>query len=215
VNPGPHAAFSQTYSFLVLLEPDGTIIEANRAALDAAGGDASKVVGRKFWEPWWSRLPDEVAVLQSVIAKVAKGELVRDECYFCLPDESRRLGDRTLSPVLDDHGKVVMIMATGVDITERKQTEAAVASAVRQQKALFHLADELHRAGSMEQVYNAALNAILDALQCNRASVLLADETGTMRFQRWRGLSKEYRAAVDGHSAWRSDERNPQPVVGA
>src|SRR5208283_3214609 len=31
------AAFSQTYSFLILLSPDGTIIEVNRAALEASG----------------------------------------------------------------------------------------------------------------------------------------------------------------------------------
>ncbi len=33
-----------------------------------------------------------------------------------------------------------------------------------------------------------------------------------MRFQSWRGLSNEYRAAVDGHSAWKKDDPNPQPV---
>src|SRR5579862_2741193 len=93
------AAFSQSYSFLVLLQSDGTIIEANRAALDAAGGDASKVVGRKFWEPWWSPLSDEVASLKKIITKVAGGQSVRGECYFCLPDGTRRAGDRTLNPV--------------------------------------------------------------------------------------------------------------------
>src|SRR5579871_6864965 len=82
----------------------------------------------------------------------------------------------------------------------------------KMQKALFHLADELHRAASMEDVYNVALNAILDALQCNRASILLCDDAGVMHFKSWRGLSNDYRAATDGHSAWRPDERNPQPV---
>jgi len=55
-----------------------------------------------------------------------------------------------------------MIVATGLDITERKQTEMAVATSARQQKALFHLADELHRAKVIDDVYSAALNAILD-----------------------------------------------------
>jgi len=92
-------------------------------------------------------------------------------------------------------------------VTERKQIELAMASGARQQKALFHLADEPHRANSMDKVYSAALNAILDALQCNRASILLCDEAGIMRFRSWRGLSNEYRAAVNGHSAWRPGER--------
>ncbi len=206
------AAFSQSYSFLVLLEPDGTVIEANRAALDAAGKDASQVIGRKAWDLWWPPLPYELAALKSAIEKAAKGESVREECDFCLPDGSRRVGDRTLSPVFDQHGKVGMIVATGLDITDRKQTEMALAGAARQQKALFDLADELHRAGSMEEVFNAALNAILNALQCNRASILLCDEAGVMRFRSWRGLSREYRKAVDGHSAWKPGEKNPLPV---
>jgi PAS domain S-box-containing protein len=113
------AAFGQSYAYLVLLEPDGTIIEVNRAALDAAGAtDASQLIGRKFWEPWWSPLPEEVATLQKVIAKVAAGQSVRDQCYFCLPDGTRRVGDRTLSPVFDEHGNVTMIVATGLDMTE-------------------------------------------------------------------------------------------------
>jgi PAS domain S-box-containing protein len=208
------AAFSQSYSFLSLLEPNGTIIEINRAALEAAGvSDASQVVGRKLWEAsWWSSLPDEVEVLKQTISEVATGHSVHAECRFCLPDGTIRVGDRTLSPILDDDGRVVMIVAMGLDITERKQNETAIATAARQQKALFHLADELHRAGSLEDVYNAALNAILDALQCNRASILLCDDAGVMHFKSWRGLSKDYRGATDGHSAWRPNETNPQPI---
>ncbi|HLV87892.1 MAG TPA: PAS domain S-box protein [Candidatus Sulfotelmatobacter sp.] len=207
------AAFSQSYSFLVLLQPDGTILEVNQAALEAAGAtDPSQVIGRKFWEPWWSPLPDEVATLKNLLEKVRAGERIRDECVFCLPDGNRRVGDRTLNPIFDVQGRVAMIVATGLDITDRKQSETAVATRARQQKALFHLADELHRAASMEDVYNAALNAILDALQCNRASILLCDDAGVMHFKSWRGLSNDYRAATDGHSAWRPDDNNPQPV---
>jgi PAS domain S-box-containing protein len=208
------AAFSQSYSFLSLLEPDGTIIEINRAALETAGvSDGSQVVGRKLWEAsWWASLPDEVEALKRTISEVAGGRSVHAECRFCLSDGTIRVGDRTLSPILDDHGRVLMIVAMGLDITERKQNETAIATAARQQKALSHLADELHRAGSLEDVYNAALNAILDALQCNRASILLCDDAGVMRFTSWRGLSNEYRAATEGHSAWRSDEKNPKPV---
>ena len=33
-----------------------------------------------------------------------------------------------------------------------------------------------------------------------------------MRFVAWRGLSPEYRAAVDGHSPWRPGQRDPDPI---
>jgi len=77
---------------------------------------------------------------------------------------------------------------------------------------LFQLTDALQRAGSMGDIYHAALEAILIALRCNRASILLFDKAGVMRFVAWRGLSDSYRQAVDGHSPWKVGERNPDPI---
>jgi PAS domain S-box-containing protein len=125
------AAFGQSYSFLVLLSVDGTILEVNRAALEAAGTGRDQLVGKKFWEPWWSPLPDEVERLQAVIAKAAAGHAVREECYFCLPDGTRRFADRTISPVKDSYGSVVMLVASGLDITEQKELRDKLEERVR------------------------------------------------------------------------------------
>ncbi|MGA7444153.1 MAG: PAS domain S-box protein [Candidatus Sulfotelmatobacter sp.] len=125
------AAFSQTYSFLVLLNPDGTIIEANRAALEAAGLNREEAIGRKFWEPWWSRLPGEVATLKKSVGRAARGELVQEECYFCLADGTLRFAHRTLSPVLYEGGNLVMIVATGLDITEQKELREKLETRVK------------------------------------------------------------------------------------
>ena len=38
------------------------------------------------------------------------------------------------------------------------------------------------------------------------------DEAGVMQFVAWRGLSDGYRAAVDGHSPWKPDDRDPDPI---
>jgi signal transduction histidine kinase len=34
-----------------------------------------------------------------------------------------------------------------------------------------------------------------------------------MKFRAWRGLSEEYRRAVEGHSPWTRDVQNPEPIV--
>lgn len=78
--------------------------------------------------------------------------------------------------------------------------------------ALYELTDRLYRAETPSDVYSAALDAIENALSCDRASILLFDEAGVMRFVAWRGLSDAYRAAVDGHSPWKRGERPPQPI---
>jgi GAF domain-containing protein len=55
--------------------------------------------------------------------------------------------------------------------------------------ALFVLTDRLYRAGSLRDVFDAALDAIVGSLGCERASILLFDDFGVMRFVAWRGLS--------------------------
>jgi PAS domain S-box-containing protein len=114
------AAFGQTYSFLLLLAPDGTIIDANRAALEAAGSEREQLLGHKVWDYWWSSLPDEVEKLKAAVARAGSGQAIREECYFRLPDGTRRFADRTISPVKDSTGSVVMLVASGLDVTEQK-----------------------------------------------------------------------------------------------
>lgn len=95
---------------------------------------------------------------------------------------------------------------------ERDRAEAALARSADEHQALYDFTNRLYRAESLSVVYQAAIDAILRALHCSRASVLRPDETGAMRFVAWRGLSDRYRAAVDGHSPWTAGEMNPQPI---
>src|SRR5690349_10702328 len=110
------AAFTQTYSFLVIISTDGTIVEANRAALEGTGFTRSEVIGRKLWDVWWHSLPQEQVIAKTSIATAAKGLAVREECQYALRDGSVRFADRTLNPVQGAHGEVIMIVASGLDI---------------------------------------------------------------------------------------------------
>jgi PAS domain S-box-containing protein len=71
----------------------------------------------------------------------------------------------------------------------------------------------ISRATSTEDVYSAALDTLAQALNVPRSSILQFDADGVMRFKAWRHLSKTYREAVEGHSPWRPDTPNPQPIV--
>jgi PAS domain S-box-containing protein len=129
------AAFAQTYAFMVFLSPDGTVLNANRAAVEDLGFDRRQLAGRRFWEVWWSRLPEETAVLKSSLSKAAAGESVREECHFCIGDGSVRVADRTLTPVKDADGKVQMIVATGLDTTEAKELRDGLEIKVKERTA--------------------------------------------------------------------------------
>ncbi|MCW5798634.1 MAG: PAS domain S-box protein [Nitrospira sp.] len=104
------------------------------------------------------------------------------------------------------------VVAVGLDITDRKQQEARLLALSHRQQMLYELADAVNRAEPVASLYDTALEAMIRAVSADRASVLLFDQDGVMRFKAWRGLSEEYRKAVEGHSPWSADQRNPPPL---
>ncbi len=79
-------------------------------------------------------------------------------------------------------------------------------------EVLFRLTDSLYQARDISGISDAALDAISAALAVDRASMLLFDEAGVMRFVAWRGISDGYRARVEGHSPWQPGDRDPAPI---
>jgi PAS domain S-box-containing protein len=116
------------------------------------------------------------------------------------------------TPVFDASGKLIGAVNIVVDISERKQAEAASAKRRDELAALYQFADKLCRAQVPNDIFDSALDATTRALGCKRASVLLLDDAGIMRFAAGRGLSDAYRRAVDGHSPWARDSKEPQPL---
>lgn len=79
--------------------------------------------------------------------------------------------------------------------------------------ALLELMDRVAGADTLAEVYQSALNCLQVTLGVERASVLLFDPQGVIRFVAWQGLSDAYRRAVDGHSPWRADEPDAKPIL--
>jgi PAS domain S-box-containing protein len=71
----------------------------------------------------------------------------------------------------------------------------------------------LSRTRDLDDVYSAALDTLAECLGVSRASVLLFDPDDVMRFKAYRGLSSDYRAAVQGHSPWTPDSVDPEPLL--
>jgi PAS domain S-box-containing protein len=153
------------------------------------------------------------------ITRVLNGERVESEREIHYQGIGTRFVHVVDTPERDEHGEVVGWVASILDTTDRKRAEqerqraeAALAASADDQAALYEFTNRLYRAESSKVVYDAALDAILRALHCGRASILRTDEHGVMRFVAWRGLSDTYRTAVDCYSPWEIDEPNPRPV---
>ncbi len=118
------AILNHTFQFIGLMDTHGTLLEANRTALEFSGITESDVMGKPFWEtPWWTHSPELQKKLRSSINKSAKGELVRFEATHPAADGSLRYIDFSLKPVMDESGKIVYLIPEGRDITDRKIIE--------------------------------------------------------------------------------------------
>jgi PAS domain S-box-containing protein len=84
---------------------------------------------------------------------------------------------------------------------------------IRHLQALYQLTAALSRAGALAEVYQAALRGLQHALAIDRASILLIDPDGVMRFKAWQGLSARYRSVTEGHTPWSPDTSHPLPVL--
>jgi PAS domain S-box-containing protein len=188
---------------------DGTVLFVNNASAQALGTSAEKLATINFWE---FIAPGDRDHVRSMLDALSPRNLtIRIENRFTTTAGERWTLWTNRALAFDADGRVVEAQSSGIDITERKSVEEALAKNARRMGALYGLTDRLQRVGSVEQVYETAMDAIVKALGCDRASILLFDEAGVMRFVASRGLSQGYRTAVEGHSPWRADEKDPRP----
>jgi PAS domain S-box-containing protein len=80
-------------------------------------------------------------------------------------------------------------------------------------EVVIRLADAVGAAQSLHDVYEAALEGVRAVTGIERASILLFDDDGVMRFKAWSGLSEAYRSAVEGHTPWSPGDPPPQSVI--
>ena len=112
-------------AFVGVLSTDGTLLEANEPAVQAAGVGRDELIGRPFWDCyWWSFSEETQARLRAAVATAATGERVRYDAEVRVAGDGRIWIDFQLVPMLDEHGRVVELIPSGVDITERKHAEA-------------------------------------------------------------------------------------------
>jgi len=79
--------------------------------------------------------------------------------------------------------------------------------------ALLRLSEQIGQARTPAEMYEAALDCVEGALHVTRASILMFDDDDVMRFKAWRGISDDYRAAVEGHTPWTRGQSVDAPLV--
>lgn len=111
-------------ALVVVLDREGRIVRFNRACEKMTGYTFAEVRGRHVWDLFL--IPEEVEPVKQVFARLCAGSFPQEhENYWVARDGSRRWIAWSNTVLLDDGGSVTHVIGTGIDMTERRQADAA------------------------------------------------------------------------------------------
>ena len=121
------ALFNQSGLFAGIMDLQGYLRQANNLSLEWCGYTKEQVLNRPFWDtPWWRGSEEMKAKIRFAADQAASGSVFREELRYWVADGSERFVDFAMHPIRDQSGAVMFLHPTGIDITERKQAEAAL-----------------------------------------------------------------------------------------
>jgi PAS domain S-box-containing protein len=121
------AIFDKSFQFALILDINGNVLEMNELCYTVHGPLAEGCLGKPFWKAaWWSQFPEVAEKTKLAIQSCQVGKIVHDEVKFIDKDFQIHHGIRIFSPITDENGKLLYISVVGLDISERKQAEAAL-----------------------------------------------------------------------------------------
>ena len=136
------ALFNQSGIFAGIMDLQGYLREVNDLAVDWCGYTREQVLDRPFWTtPWWRGSEEIKARIRSATDQAASGLVFRDELRYWVADGSERIVDFAMHPIRDQSGAVMFLHPTGIDITERKQFEAALHASEEQLRWLASIVE--------------------------------------------------------------------------
>jgi PAS domain S-box-containing protein len=124
-----------------------------------------------------------------------------------------RILDLSAFTVYDEAGHPLYYVGVKRDITDRKRNEEELAARMRELQSMYSLSGALNKSFRLEDIYHVAIDAVISTVRADRAAILLFDPDGVMRFKCSSGLSKEYQSAVEGHTPWRPETPDPEPIA--
>ncbi len=206
------AAFQQlvlerSHDLITATDPLGTIVYASPSWHTVLGWDPETLLGTPAIE--LVHPDDHGRAAAALQVAVAGGEVEGITLRFRSFAGNWIAIEASGSAIRDAEGNVAYLLGTARDVSEREELRHRV----REIDALYRIADAIARTTGLTNLFDEAVDTLLDATDADRASILLYDEAQTMRYVAWRGLSDAYRAATEGHSPWTPDTVDPEPVL--
>ena len=115
------AVFETVLEVLVLMEPDGTIVELNRKQAPWRSTELQQAVGKKIWDaPTLENYPQHKPLMKKAVKQAAAGHLFEQEVRMDRDGVPTAYLDVSVQPVHGPDGKVIYLLFEARDITDLK-----------------------------------------------------------------------------------------------
>jgi len=217
-----HGVIDKSADGIALSDEEGRILEFNEAFEQLTGKKRENVLGKFLWELAYELMPDSTKAVDENFTlrnRIQQALKIGATSYFQFTQEvpfqradgSVLIIQQRIFTIRTDKG--CRLGSISRDITEIKKVEEYLTQQNKQLNSLYQITSALSQINAVEDIYAIALDSLCSTLDIKRVSILLFDRDGVMRFKAWRGLSDRYRRAAEGHSPWKPDAVDPQPVL--
>jgi PAS domain S-box-containing protein len=118
------AVFDTVLEVLVLMEPDGTIVEMNRKDAPWRATNRREAVGRKIWDaPTLRMYPQHISLMKGAVKQAAAGKLFEQEVRMERDGVPTAYLDVSVQPVHGVDAKVIYLLFEARDITDLKAAQ--------------------------------------------------------------------------------------------
>ncbi|RCJ19955.1 ATPase [Nostoc sp. ATCC 43529] len=179
------AVLDTASALVIVLDAQGQIVRFNQACEQTTGYSFDEVRGRHFWNLFL--LPQEVEPVKAVFQRLRTGEGSKEyESYWSIKNGSRRLIAWTNTILQDYEGRVEYIVATGIDITDRKRAEQHL-------KAQYATTRALAESTTIKEAMHQILQGICESLGATVSEIWMVDRQANILafFDSWYKTSLE------------------------
>jgi len=118
------AVFDTVLEVLVLMTPEGTIVELNRKEAPWRSENFRDSIGAKIWDaPTLAMYPQHIALMKKAVKQAASGKLFEQEVRLERAGAPTAYLDVSVQPVHGPDGKVIYLLFEARDITDLKAAQ--------------------------------------------------------------------------------------------
>lgn len=190
---------------IVVLDPDGTITDANARVAEIVGIDEAELIGMDYTDPEWyvydadgEEIPPERRVFERALRN---GETIYGrEAVIERADGERRWISVSVAPIVDSEGDLERTVAAVVDVTERRKRERELERQRRELERLDRINAIIRRtnralvgAVTREEIEHTVCERLVDSEVYVFAWISEPYPTkGTLDARAWAGSGAEY-----------------------